>query len=340
MDVRKMVKREVKKALLNEFRAPFSNGTFKSIPNTFDHLKWNFNSNQKFYLQDLCEVNPDSLTESDYKQASKVLGITQGNVKSIINTYSSYSPMREASYADSKEAMNSALTLGNKPATAFDIGLDANISKLPVKSDTQIMNNPPTMSKLEANKKVEADFKDRTWYRSGEGTEHPSKVTERFYEGLNKSLMMYLFCEANPKDINLRTDDKIQLDFEEIIEENKFNQLDGGPNFENEKHQFINNLLKEFNDKFGCSYAIYDHIKTKDGIRIYVEHNVTEQVDMSQDSMAMMKKFLLTKVITGHKIEQENSHIASLMGLDAGDTTWLYGPIGQAPQSGILTRNR
>jgi len=339
MNVRKIVKEEVRKTLLNEFKVPFSNGAFKNIPNSFDHLKWDFNANQKFYLQDLCEVNPDSLTESDYKEASKMLGISKTNVQSIVNTYSTYSPMREASYADSKESMNSALTFGNKPATAIDIGLTANVNQVPT-ATARINNNPPSMSKLEANRKLEADFKNRTWYREGEGKEHPSKVTERFYEGLDKSLMMYLFCEASPKDINLREDRKIQLDFDSVVEENKFNKLDGGPNFENEKHKFINNLLKEFNDKFGCSYVIYDHIKTDGGIRVFVEHNVTNQVDMSQDSMAMMKKFLLTKVITGHKIEQENAHIASLMGLDAGDTSWLEGPIGQAPQSGILTRNK
>lgn len=340
MDIRKLVQEEVKKVILKEFRAPFSApGVFKSIPNTFDHLKWKFNSNQKFYLQELCEVDPDSITESDYKNASKVLGITPTNVKSIVNTYSTYSPLKEASKYDSAEAMNSRLTFGNKAANAFDIGIENNAEQQPIASGTRMMNNPPTNSKLEMKRAYEADTLNRRWYREGEGKEHPSKAVERFYEGLNKSLMMYLFVEAKPNDINLRDDDKIQLDFDSVIEEGeKFNKLDGGPNYENEQHKFIKGLLEDFNKKFGCSYVIYEHMKTDKGIRIFVEHNVTKQIDMSQDSMAMMKKWLIPKIMTGHKIQTNDPSVAALMGLDAGDTSWLYGPIGEPMQSGVLSR--
>lgn len=340
MDIRKLVQQEVKNVMLKEFRAPFSS-SFKSVPHTFDHLKWDFNPNQKFYLQDLCEVDPDSITESDYKNASKVLGITPTNVKSIVNTYSTYSPLKEAGQGDSAAAMNSRLTFGNKAANAFDIGIENNANKQPIPSGTRMMNNPPTNSKLEMKRAYEADKINTRWYREGEGREHPSKSVERFYEGLNKSLMMYLFVESKPNDINLRSDDKIQLDFDSVIEEGeKFNKLDGGPNYENEQHKFIKGLLEDFNDKFGSSYVIYDHVKTDKGIRIFVEHNVTNQVDMSQDSMAMMKKFLIPKIMTGHKIEGANAEIASLLGLDAGDTSWLYGPIGETPHSDIISRRR
>jgi hypothetical protein len=290
-------------------------------------------------LQDLCEVDPNSLKESDYNDASKVLGITPTNVKSIVNTYSTYSPLKEAGQGDSVAAMNSRLTFGNKVANAFDIGIENNATKQPIPSGTRMMNNPPTNSKLEMKRAYEADKIDRRWYREGEGREHPSKAVERFYEGLNKSLMMYLFVEAKPNDINLRSDDKIQLDFDLVLEEGeKFNKLDGGPNYENELHKFVKNLIREFNDKFGCSYVIYDHVKLKDRVRIYVEHNVTKQIDMSQDSMAMMMKELLPRIVAGEKIGPENAHIASLLGLDAGDTSWLYGPIGETPRSGIISR--
>jgi hypothetical protein len=337
MNIRDLVKKEVEKFILNEFRAPFSS-SFKRVPNTFDHLKWTFNSNQKFYLQDLCEVDPNSLTESDYGEASKVLGITPTNVKSIINTYNTYSPFKEAGQGDSSAAMNSRLTFGNKAANAFDIGIENNSSKGPIKSKIQINNNPPTMSKSRMDYEAYKDEKNTKLYRVEMGEEHPSKSRERFYENLNKSLMMYLFCEANPSDINLREDDKIQLEFSSVIEENNFNKLTGGPNYENNQHKFINKLLKEFNDKFGCSYVIYDHIKTENGIKIFVEHNITKQVDMSQDSMAMMKKFLIPKIMTGHKIESNDPSVASLMGLDAGDTNWLYGKIGEPMNSGILSK--
>ena len=336
MDVRKIIKEEIKKAMLNEGHG------FSPVPKTFDHLKWDFTPNQKHYLQRMCEENPNTISESDYKSASKFLGITETNVKSILNTYGSKDSIRASQHGgDSQASVNSRLTFGNKPATAIDIGLSVDDNKLPSFGEsTKVMHtNSKGMSHLEMKSKYDSDFKDRTWYREGEGKVHPSKITEKLYENLNKSLMMFLYCEANPKDINLRQDDKIQIDFEPIIEEGKFNQL-GSFSYENEKYKFIKGLLNEFNSNFGCSYVIHDHIGMNNCQRMYIENNVTEQVDMSMDSMDMMKKFLLTKVITGHKITQENSHIASLMGLDAGDTTWLYGPVGQAPQSGILTRNR
>lgn len=335
MDVRKIIKEEIKKALLSEGHG------FSPLPKTFDHLKWDFNPNQKHYLQGLCEEDQDSLTEADYKNASKFLGITETNVKSILNTYSSRDNVRASQHGgDSQAAMNSRLTFGNKPATAIDIGLTPEVSKLPVKTNTQMHINDRGMTHNEMSHDIYSEFKDRVFYKDGSGKEHPSKSRERFFEGLNKSLMMYLYCESHPQDINLRHDDKIELEFEQVMEEGVFNQLDGGPSYENEKHIFIKKLLEDFNSKFGCSYVIYDHIKSNGKIKVFIEHNVTKQIDMSRDSMDMMKGFLLGKVITGHKIEQSNSHIASLLGLDAGDTTWLEGPIGAPMQSGILTRNR
>jgi hypothetical protein len=337
MDIRKIIQKEVKKVMLNEFKIPFSN-SFKNIPSTFDHLKWEFNPNQKFYLQDLCEVDPDSLSESDYRDAAKFLGISEKNVKSIVNTYSSYSPLKEGGRGDSVAAMNSRLTLGNKAANAFDIGIENNASLGPIKSAKQLVNHQPSMSPTRREYELYKQEKDRKLYRSERGEEHPSKIRERFYESLSNSLMLYLFCEAKPRDINLREDDKIQLDLDSVIEENKFNKLSGGLNYENEQYRLITNLLKEFNDKFGCSYVIYDHIELDGGVRFFVEHNATKQVDMSQDSIAMMKKFLLPRIITGHKIQTNDPSIASLMGLDAGDTTWLYGKSGEPMQSGVLSK--
>lgn len=331
MDLRKIIKEEIGKVLLSEGYG------FAPVPKTFDHLKWKFTPNQKHYLQRMCEESFDTLSESDYKNASKFLGITEASVKSIINTYGSKSKSREHG-GDSQAAIKSRLTFGNKPATAIDIGLTADISKLPIKSNTQIHTNDRGVTYNEMSNDVYSKFKDRVLYRDGSDKEHLSKSRERFFEGLNKSLMMYLYCEAHPSDINLRHDDKLELEFEQTIEESNLNQLDGGPNFENEKHKFIKGLLEDFNKKFGCRYVICDHIKYNGKIKIFIEHNVTTQIDMSMDSMNMMKKFLLGKVITGHKIEQNNAHIASLLGLDAGDTTWLYGPIGAPIQSGVLTR--
>lgn len=335
MNIKKIIREEVKNIVLNEFVVPYSN-SFKNVPKTFDHLKWNFNTNQKFYLQDLCEVNPDSLTESDYKNAASFLKITETNVKSIINTYSNYN--KNYNYGDSIESKNSRLTFGNKAANSFDIGIENNSNIKPIKSKTQLLNNPPSASKSKMEYEGYKNMKDRKLYRTEKGEVHPSKLREKFYENLNKSLMMYLFCESKPDDINLREDDKIQLDFNAVFKENKFNKLDGGPNYENEQYKFINGLLKEFNKKFNCSYVIYDHVKIKNKIRIFIEHNITKQIDMSQDSIAMMKKYLIPKIITGHKIQTNDPSLVTLMGLDAGDTTWLYGKIGEPMQSDVLSK--
>ncbi len=138
--------------------------------------------------------------------------------------------------------------------------------------------------------------------------------------------MMYLFCESKPKDINLRDDDKIQIDFEPIIEEGNFNQL-GSLNYESEKYKFIKNLLENFNDKFNCSYVIHNQVSVDGCQRLYIEHNVTKQIGMTQDSMKMMAKYLLPRIMIGEKVNKSQSDIISLMGLDAGDTSWLYGDL-------------
>ena len=335
MDIRKIIKEEVSKALLSEGFG------FDPVPRTFDHLKWEFTSNQKHYLQRFCETNPKTISETEYKDASRFLGIPEKNVRSIINTYNAYDPMKENHGGrDSQASIDSQLTLGNKPATAADIGLSVEDSRLPdfeYPMGRQMHTNPNSMSNLERKSKYDADFKNRTWYREGEEAEHASKSRERFFEGLNTSLMMYLFCESTPKDINLRHDNKIQIDFEPIIKEGKFNQL-GGLSYESEKYKKINELLETFNREFGCSFVIADHVELEDCQRLYIENNVTKQVDMSKDSMAMMKNHMIKEMMKGFVIDKKDSEITHLLGLDAGDTSWLYGEIGQTPTSDIFSK--
>lgn len=270
--------------------------------------------------------------------------VVRGEIKKTLLRESKalfYNEITEMKHQDSEASKRSALTFGNKPATSADLGIGLDVNKLPTSNGVRILNNPNLKSRIESGNRAEAESKNRRLYRAEAGEEHPSKSIERFYEGLNKSLMMFLFCESNPDDINLREDNRIFIEFDSIIEEsNSFNDLDGGPNYENHRHVEIKNLLREFNNNFGCNYVISDHVNTKNGVGLFIEHNATSQIDMSQDSMSMMKKFLIAKVMTGHKIEEEDSHIASLLGLDAGDTTWLYGPVGEAPQSGIISKRK
>ncbi len=348
MNIRQIIREELENIIYKDFcvqiNEGFSSNPDRSIinenqrplPRKFDHLKWKLSNNQKYYLEDLCDVNPESLRESDIKSASKFLGIPEKNVKSILNTYNEYNPLKEGGLMDSQESKNSRLTFGNKAANAIDIGIDNNTNSKPIRSGVQIKNNPPLMSKKEMESKYNANMLDRVLYKNG--NEHPSKVRERIYESLAKSLMLYLLVESKPSDINLRYDNKIQLDFELVIKENEFNKLSGGPNYENELHNKIKDLIAEFNNKFGSKYVIYEHIKINNGFRIFIEHNVTNQIDMSQDSVTMMKKWLLPRIITGGKIQTNDPSVISLMGLDAGDTTWLYGQIGQPMQSGVLSK--
>lgn len=298
----------------------------KPLPVVFNHLKWKLSNNQKYYLDGLCSVNPDSINESDIKSASKFLGIPEKNVKSILNTYNYYDAMSEAKL---DVTSNSNMVFGNKLSTAKDFGLTSDDSRLPdLNPSGKIMvTQPEIISKLEDKYKNDAEMLNRTWYRGSD--EHPSKQKEKIYENLTQSLMLYLYCESSPIDINLRHNNKIQIDFNEPIKEG-FNKLVGGLNYESEKYIKIKNLLEEFNQKFNCKFVIYDHINIDEGQRIFIEHNITKQIDMAEDSVKMMKKFLLPKVIAGYKIEKSNQHIAEFMGLDAGDTSWLYGPTSKS----------
>jgi len=354
MDLRKIISEEINNALSEGVGMAFgTGGLFRSAPSDFDHLKWDFTDRQKFYLQELCAINPDTITEEDLKDASLRLDIPEKNVKSIINTYTKYKPGDKYSgnpgvgvdenfgAHDSEASKKSRLTFGNKPASSHDIGMDVDLNRVPDLSPEGkkvMQSNSRKNSHAELKRNYEADMLNRRWYREGEGKEHPSKKIERMYESLSQSLMLYLYSETNPKDINLREDDKIQIDFEPVISEGEFNQLDGGPNYETEKHKEIKSLIKEFNERFGCSFVVCDHIYGEDSQRLFIEQNITKQVDMSQDSIAMMKKFLLPKIIMDHKIQTNDPSVAALMGLDAGDTTWLYGPIGSEMQSGVLSK--
>jgi len=156
MNVRKIIKEEVRKAMLNEGYG------FSPVPKTFDHLKWEFTPNQKHYLQRMCEEDPRTISESDYKSASKFLGIDESNVKSILNTYSSKDNARSSQHGgDSEASINSRLTLGNKPATAIDLGLGIGDSKLPnFDESTKVMHtNSKGMSHLESRKSLKLNLK-------------------------------------------------------------------------------------------------------------------------------------------------------------------------------------
>lgn len=214
----------------------------KPLPRQFDHLKWKLNNNQKYYLQDLCEADPDSLRESDYKSASNFLGIPEKNLKSILNTYSAYYPMLEAVVEIPED---SQFKIGNKPVTARDLLSMGEANRAPVRANRTTW---PTQDTVTPAYKKTLRMGDVVVDKNGDVSDR--KV---YYEGLMESLMMYLFCELNPKDISLSHRGQIQVDQEPILE--------GGETFNMENYTFrkVKPLIKSFNKIFDCNFRISEH---------------------------------------------------------------------------------
>lgn len=258
MDLRKIIKEEIVKVILNESNRKYAS---KVLPTTFDNLKWDFNNNQKYYLKDLCGVNPESLTESDFKNAAKFLGIKEINVKSIINTYSSYDIMSEAVLEGDP---NSPFKFGNKPITAGEMLSAEELNRTPVRAKRTAYPLQDNMTKLEKNTMNYAVLKNRVLDRSGKINDK-----EKFYESVHTSLMMYLFCEVKPKDIKLNHRNQIQIDQEPILFEGE------SFNMENHTYRRVNDLLKSFNVIFNTNFKIADHVdlsESKKCHRTFVEH--------------------------------------------------------------------
>lgn len=234
----------------------------KLLPKTFDHLKWKLNNNQKYFLDDLCGVNPNSLTESDIKNASKFLGIPEKNLKSIINTYSYYDEKSEK-FLDLFK--NSPLSTGNKPIVMRDILSVEEMNKAPQKHIKTFYQSQQNKTSAEKKTMDYAITKNRLLNRSGKISEVQKK-----YNSIYKSLMIYLFCEINPKDINLNHKNQIQIDQEPILLE--------GEDFSKENYTFrkIDNLIKSFNQLFDTNFRISDHIDLSETShkchRTFVEH--------------------------------------------------------------------
>lgn len=218
----------------------------KPLPRQFDHLKWKFSNNQKYYLDELCSVDPNSITESDIKSASKFLGVPEKNIKSILNTYNAYDPMSEAVI---ELPSDSQLKLGNKPVTVRDLLSAAEANRAPVKANRTTWPTQDTVTPAYRKTMSRAQEKNMILDKGGHYNNR-----EKYYEGLKTSLMMYLFCELNPKDISISHRGQIQIDQEPVLME--------GETFNMENHTFrkIKTLLKSFNKTFDCNFRISEHI--------------------------------------------------------------------------------
>lgn len=258
MDIRKIIKEEITRTLASQ---QYKGYAAIPVPRDFDHLKWDLSVNQKYYLKDLCTVDPNSLNESDFKNAEKFLGIPQKNIKSIINTYTAFDPMEDAVLEGSP---NSPFTLGNKPVAVGDVMDVHSANRAPVRAKRTTYPMQDKMTQLEKKTMGYAIKKNRVLDRTG-----GKSKKEQFYESVHTSLMMYLFCEVKPKDIKLTHDNKIQIDQEPVL-------LEGESfNMENHTYRKVNDLLRSFNQIFDTNFRVADHIdlsESKQCHRTFVEH--------------------------------------------------------------------
>jgi len=258
MDIRKLIKEEIGRTLKAQ---QYKGYATIPVPRDFDHLKWDLSVNQKYYLKDLCVVDPASINESDFKSAEKFLGIPQKNIKSIINTYTAFDPMEDAVFEGSPE---SPFTLGNKPVAVGDVLDVHSANRAPVRANRTTYPMQDKMTQMEKKTMGYAIKKNRVLDRTGSSSEK-----DKFYESVHTSLMMYLFCEVKPKDIKLNHKNQIQIDQEPVL-------LEGESfNMENHSYRRVNDLLKSFNKIFNTSFRIAEHIDLSESQRChrtFVEH--------------------------------------------------------------------
>jgi len=278
MDIRKLIKEEVRKTLLEGYAG-------KVLPIHFNHLKWDLNRNQKYYLQEMCDVDPNSLRDSDFKGASKFLGIPEKNVKSIINTYNTYNPMSEGAL---ELPSDSPLMKG---ITSADAGMNIdNMNRTPVRANRTTYPNQDHRTQREKKTMDYAIRKNRVLDRSGNLDKKKS-----YQESVHTSLMMYLFCEVHPKDINLNHRGQIQIDQEPIL-------LEGESfNMENSTYRKVDVLLQSFNEMFNTNFRVSDHVDLSETThkchRTFVEHYGNEKeikmpVTQSVDHRELMDKYM------------------------------------------------
>jgi hypothetical protein len=218
----------------------------KPLPKVFDHLKWKLSNNQKYYLDDLCSVDPDSITESDIKNASKFLGIPEKNVKSILNTYNYYDPESEAVF---ELRADSPLRFGNRPITVGDALSAAEANRAPVRAKRTTYPVQDFVTPAYKKTMEKAAMKNMLLDKGGIYNDR-----NQYFEGLKTSLMMYLFCELSPKNIGLNHRGQIQVDQEPVL-------LEGESfNMENNTFRKVKILLKSFNKLFECNFRISEHV--------------------------------------------------------------------------------
>ena len=261
----------VKKKVLTESLAN------RKVPNTFDHLKWALNQQQKHFLQDLIDTNPIGMKERDYEYASGITGIPVKNIKSIQNTYGSWN--KKSNDLDPQD-INSYGKFAFGKGDAFN-AKDYDFSQ---KYRDDVVNFK-TISKDEADelrypkkslrqKKYEADLAG-----SIGGSIRKSNV-KKSEDNYDEWLRYYIIGEAKPKACKLNSEKKqIEVDFEPSEDYYDFHKSMMNSNKKSKFWIAVESLVNQFNDAFGTYYMIedqYDLTQAKSNcIRLIVKEIAT-----------------------------------------------------------------
>ncbi len=249
----------------------------KQAPKQFDNLQWKLTLEQKHRLDDMTDYHPDSFNEEDIKQASKFLKIPEKNLKSILNTYYKHKELNQEEWIskkssqyqnDSEEAINSRLTIGNKPFMGKDVHPDYKQYKLIPSNKTF------GLPKQENNKSK----KEQQMVGSPKIIRPKYKTTSK---KKNFWLMIYIYSELKPDRIS-EEGKEIYIDFEPAEEDYDFVKSMLKSNKKDNIWFMIEDLLKEFNKNFKTHYYIHDRhdlVKSKSNVLRYViAHKLVEKI--------------------------------------------------------------
>ena len=259
------------KTILNEILAN------RKLPTTFDHLKWKLDASQKHFLQDFIDTHPDTMKESDYEYASKMTGIPAKSIKSIQNTYGSWSGKHDE--LDPQD-INSYGKFAYGKGDAFN----AKDYDFPQKYRHDVVNFK-TISKDEADalrypkkslrqKKYEADLQG-----SIKGSVKKSNV-KKSDDNYDEWLKYYIIGEAKPKSCRVNIDkNQIEVDFEPSEDYYDFHKSMLNSNKKSKFWISVESLVNQFNDAFNTYYVVedqYDLTKAKSNcIRLIIKEIAT-----------------------------------------------------------------
>ena len=260
----------------------------KKTPTTFNHLKWSLNSEQKHFLNDFIELNPDQISEKDYEYASKITGIPKSSIKSIQNTYGTWNVKKDDNIIDSTKSNS----YGRFSVESKKV-ITAKEYDIPQKYRNDVVNFK-TISKEEAdNLRFPKKTKKQKEYESNLGSLIKGSVKKsnvKKEENFNNWLMYYILGELKPKDAKLNeVKNTIEIDFVPTDDYYDFHKSMLNSNKKSKFWISTESLINQFNEAFNTSYIVEDQldlVKAKANcIRLIIkEINYSDKVIWDSDA--------------------------------------------------------